>query len=1126
MRRRVPRSRACTCALILVVLFGWATDGLAAGDLSFLTEAERAWLREHREGLRLCPDAEFAPVEIRNADGSLGGVAGDYIRLIEQRLGIRFEIVWHPSRVRCVEEARRGNVDLWSAVVATEKRREYMRFTEPYLRLSPAFVVSSSITEAITLEKLGDRRLVLIEGWYLIDLLERDYPHLKFTTAPTVREAMRRVSDGRADVVLTDVLEASHVLREHELPGLRIEGDAPYEAQPLSMACRRDWPILQSILDKTLARIPRIRRREILERWVSLGPERPPESSLLWVVGLLCGLLVAGAAVWAYLRWRPSRGALLGVLLRFVIPATVVSGLVWWLWPTDGPGDDGSTRAILTVEEKAWLGAHRDSLTIAPDCGFAPIEWVDSDGKFRGIAADYVALLEKRLGVDFRIVTIRDWADNVQRARNREFAIWSAVAPTPDRAEFMTFTRPYLELQAAMLVSKTGSAMAPLGDVVDETIAVVDGYFTHDYLRREHPHAQLRLVSDARAGLRAVAFREVDGFFTDLATASHLVEEDGISTLRVAEVIDTDYGLAFASRKDWPMLSRILQKGLDAISEDEHRAIRERWIRYETSESSMVGRWLAVLLAGIGFVVLIVGWNVSLQFRVRQRTRQLKDREARYRAIFEHANDGVILMLADRFVDCNDMALEIFRTTRDEFVGQSPQKFSPKTQPGGEVTIDKVFRLVELVLAGTPQVFEWRHVRLDGSQFDVDVSLSSMEFDGVPHLLAIVRDITERKLMEEQILQSQKMDSIGQLAGGVAHDFNNMLSGILGAAELLEMGLPEDYDKGHDMVRLIKTSAGRAAELTAKLLAFSRQGEPMNSPMDVHASVNDALALLERSLDKRIEVQAILSAPDSVILGDPLQIQNALLNLGINARDAMPGGGRLEITTAGTTLDAADCEASTYEVAPGTYLEITVRDTGVGMGQEVKKRIFEPFFTTKGTGKGTGLGLSAVYGTVCMHGGAISVNSAPGAGTTFRIYLPLVSDPTGVEDDVSGPIPLGTGCILVVDDEEVLRTTAAMMLEDLGYEVLLAEDGLEGVAQFERHRDRICVVILDMIMPRMGGADAFRAIRRIDPQARVIIASGFAQEEIVSALREEGLCSFIGKPYSCGELARLLDEIM
>ena len=380
----------------------------------------------------------------------------------------------------------------------------------------------------------------------------------------------------------------------------------------------------------------------------------------------------------------------------------------------------------------------------------------------------------------------------------------------------------------------------------------------------------------------------------------------------------------------------------------------------------------------------------------------------------------------------------------------------------------------------------------------------------------------ELQLNQERLRQSEKMDSIGQLAGGIAHDFNNMLAGILGAAELLHRRLPEGDTKNTQMVNLIKTTAERAAELTSQLLSFSRRNKLVFNSFDLREIIQDTISLLERSLNKQVEIQTIHPDTEIPVLCERSQLQSALLNLGINAGDAMGGKGLLTIKTQIVEFDQNYCTASQFDINPGLHAEISVGDTGNGISPEISKHIFEPFFTTKEQGKGTGLGLAAVYGTICNHHGAITVYSEIGEGTIFHIYLPLVSEVTAKPIDSVHVPKLGSGCILVVDDEEIIRTTTEMTLNDMGYEVLTAVDGEDAVAIFHTKHQQIDLIILDMIMPKMGGVDTFKALRKIDPKAKIIIASGFSKDNSIIDLKDEGLVDFIGKPYHRRDLELII----
>lgn len=397
-----------------------------------------------------------------------------------------------------------------------------------------------------------------------------------------------------------------------------------------------------------------------------------------------------------------------------------------------------------------------------------------------------------------------------------------------------------------------------------------------------------------------------------------------------------------------------------------------------------------------------------------------------------------------------------------------------------------------------------------------------MDYKNEKCLLIVFLDVTEQKRMEDQIRQTQKMDVIGQLAGGVAHDFNNMLTAILGSSELLERHVKVNA-AAMQLLGNIQRAASRSADLTGQLLAFSRKGHKNAVHVRIDETINEVISLLERTIDKKIILKTRLIARNSCVTGDPTLLQNALLNLGVNARDAMPYGGEITFTTTNVELDAVFCDASPFNITPGPYIEISVSDTGAGMSKEVISRVFEPFFTTKEVGKGTGLGLAAVYGTITDHHGCITIFSEPGVGTVFKLYVPL-SWEKKIDETRDEEMIHGSGGVLLVDDEEILRNVGRAILEDLGYQVFLAEDGVKALEVYEQEMDDISLVILDMLMPRMGGKETLMRLKERYPHVRVLISSGFHQEGTAEELEKLGAIGFLQKPYLRHSLCKTVAE--
>jgi signal transduction histidine kinase/ActR/RegA family two-component response regulator len=446
-----------------------------------------------------------------------------------------------------------------------------------------------------------------------------------------------------------------------------------------------------------------------------------------------------------------------------------------------------------------------------------------------------------------------------------------------------------------------------------------------------------------------------------------------------------------------------------------------------------------------------------------------------------------------------------------------PEEIERRRQDLADVGIamaDPFQVLIQPALIGQAVRRRWTVVTHQGQRRVMDLVVTRVDDPqgGCMGFLGIGIDITMQEeaaaalgRKEEELKHSQKMEAIGQLAGGIAHDFNNMLAGIMNSAELLAESMPAD-DPRIKMVQLIVRASQRAGELTSKLLSFSRRGKLVSTPFSVHRAIQETLMLAQRSFDPRITIRQELMAGEPMVVGDPSEMENALLNLCLNARDAMPGGGILTVRT----------EVREREGAP--MLCIQVADTGTGIPAAVQEHIFEPYFTTKPQGKGTGMGLAAVYGIVQAHHGFLDLESALGQGTTFRIHLPLDFGVAPIEPASHAPVAAGNGTVLVVDDEELVRTTASLLLQSAGYEVILAGSGEEGLRLYQLHRGRIRLVLLDLIMPGSSGRDTFLRLRAMDPSARVLFNSGFVAESGIPDLVAAGSCGFLRKPYSRGAL--------
>ncbi len=514
--------------------------------------------------------------------------------------------------------------------------------------------------------------------------------------------------------------------------------------------------------------------------------------------------------------------------------------------------------------------------------------------------------------------------------------------------------------------------------------------------------------------------------------------------------------------------------------------------------------------------------------------RDLEAEEARFRQLFEQAPDAHLLLRDGWIVDVNEAAIRLYGHPRERLLGMAPWELSPEFQPSGERSREAAEVHIRKAIEGVPQRFEWDHLTGGGHAFPSEVSLTAMSREEGPIIQAIVRDIgaqkraeADRAALERQLFQAQKMESLGVLAGGIAHDFNNLLMGVLGHAGLALEQLNPLHPARRNL-EAIQKAGQRAADLTRQMLAYSGRGQFVVRNLDLTAQVEEMLHLLEVSLPKTVVLKLDLRRGLPAISADAAQIQQVIMNLVINAAEAIgEASGLITLATGAQHLDAAMIQALLVgqDVAPGSYVFLEVSDTGCGMDPETIGRIFEPFFTTKFTGRG--LGLSAIMGIVRGHKGALKVYSEVGRGTTFKVLFPaqgLLQEPA---TPASGEVAWrGTGLVLVVDDDETVRSVARQTLELKGFDVLEAEDGLVALTLLQQRGAEVALVLLDMTMPHLGGEATFREMRQIQPEIRVILSSGYNEQEAMSRFMGKGLKGFLQKPYGPRELLAKVQSVL
>ena len=622
---------------------------------------------------------------------------------------------------------------------------------------------------------------------------------------------------------------------------------------------------------------------------------------------------------------------------------------------------------------------------------------------------------------------------------------------------------------------------------------------------------------------------------------------------------------AFEQTFGWS-LEELLGKRIDFVPEENRSETQQAIQRmregekvqlFETSRSTKDGRILVIQLSTslffdrdgnpAGNIVILRDVTESkqaegalrkahddLELRVAQRTSELVkanehlklevEERTRLATAIDQAAESVIISDRRGTIQYVNPAFErLSGFSQEDIVGENLHIL--KSDKHGEAFYKKMWETISRGQTWTGRI---NNRMKDGSLREFETSISPIR-DGLGAIVSFVsvnRDVTQEVELEAQLLQAQKMEAVGTLAGGIAHDFNNLLQVIQGYSEVLLNGVSEDHSSYEPLEKILR-SAKRGAELTRQLLTFSRKVPSEKRQLDLNYEVEQVQKLLERTIPKMIEIELCLTESPLFINGDPIQVEQAMMNLAVNAMDAMSDGGKIVIQTERVTLNK-DSRNTHLEASPGTYALLSIADTGHGMSKETLEHVFEPFYTTKDVGKGTGLGLAMVYGIVKNHEGYIMCYTEPEIGTTFKIYLPSVEEErdSGDVGESEGRVPGGAETILLVDDEEYIIELGVELLSDAGYTVRAATDGESALEIYDKDLERIDLVILDLVIPGMGGKKCYEEILRLNPKAKILIVSGYPAEEARKEALEAGIRGFVGKPFDVVHMLKTVREIL
>jgi len=802
----------------------------------------------------------------------------------------------------------------------------------------------------------------------------------------------------------------------------------------------------------------------------------------------------------------------------------------------------------LTAAQRSWLDAHKGQLTLAFEPDWPPASFFNGAGKVQGIIPEYVSLIEKKLGFQFKRVGYDTWADILRAGYDGELDVIPTMARTPERELLLNFTRPYFQVPTTIVTGPGGSGVMSLEDMEGKRVCVLRESADHQILEKKYPGIRLVPVDYTLDGLKMVSFGEADGLVADVATTSYLIEKHGLSQLQSSGYTHYSYEMCMGISRVHPMLVDIMNRALTMITPEEKREIFQTWLdlKQRPFYHDPDFRVYAMILAGgvgAGVLVMILLWTRSLRRAVERTSLVNRKAEESLRAqaaelegarqrvaranleLTQVFNASTPMLIIDR-----EFRLLRMNRTFSELFGVDPSTIAGKhcyEVIQGGICRTEACPLNQALSGIAPRRGESLFSSASCEGIPCLVSANTLKDEG-GEVVGIVDSFTdisrllqveeEKEQLRVQLRHSQKMEALGTLAGGIAHDFNNILSPIIGYAEMTQLSLPQDSVEAENMTGILK-AAERARNLVRQILTLSRRHQAELKPVRVQPVVKEALTLLRSTLPSTIAIKASLHAEDSLICGDPTQVHQIIMNLCTNAYHAMEelGEGTLEVTLDTVTKDDETITALGHH--SGSCLRVLVRDTGVGMGAADRDRIFDPYFTTKDEGKGTGLGLSVVHGIVRECGGSISVSSAPGEGTTFTLYFPVVEGQESAPEPVviDGP-PTGRESVLVVDDEEDVVFLLKRMLCRAGYRVTATTDSRDALSLFKANPGAFDLVVSDMTMPGMTGFELAREIKGITRETPVVLCTGYNDRVVCEKAEKIGVETFLMKPVEMNTL--------
>lgn len=1118
---------------VLLAAIAYSYYHFATSHEIVLTEAEQQWLEKNRN-IRISPNPNFVPIDFFEGDTLYSGVGADLLKEIEHRLPLTFTIVRYNNQAEIYEAINRKETDLLPALVVSEERKQFLLFTEPFLHLQNVIVVRKNDTTITSVKQLAGKRLAIVRGSTVHRNIQNIVPNIRLIGVNSGLESLYEVSFGRADAAIVNLASAAYLIKERDLANLKVAADYSMKL-PIAMGVRKDLPELRNILDKAFAAIPEKRKNAILHKWLGLQLQTE------W---------------WMELPWQG-----IGLAVGFLLLASFV--IIFWNWSlqkqvrksTAQLQEEFHARLHIATQLQKSEEKFRRIFTDAP----AGVLMLSTEGTILQCNAAYAQTLgyseEELSEKDFFAFIFPDDQEQVKKEFMRLLTENTEQIQIEYRCLHKNGTVRWLESTLRVLHTIDQYSRSLLAITVDSTERKRTEEINLQYVQELTILQNLGQKVNSSLSTDAVTKFAIDGMLeASKCDIVFLFLRDGV-TLRLQGIAPDSEATSLQAllpiHKVGECICGLAARSQAALySQNIFKDIRCTWT--ECKKAGIISFAALPMLVGskvIGVIglasrkernfetsarfletlaaTLAVGiQNAVLYTTTIQTEEELRRREEELNSIFRASPIGIGVVVGERITTVNDRVIELTGRSREELVGLPVPSLSPSLSEYQSIENTILKQLKEKGIA----TIETRLQQKNGNILDIILSVTTISTNTpTPQYIFTFFDITPQKLLQRQLAESQKMESLGTLAGGIAHDFNNILNIIGGYTErLLTHG--NDPEIRTRSLNAIMKSVERAAKLVQQILTFARRTQHEETPLNINTLIEELIRMLRETFPRTIEIQETLEPTIPLILGNQSQLHQALLNLAVNARDAMPNGGILSFETYLTP--STEIVTKFPEAQQTSYVTIAVRDTGTGMDSKTLQRIFEPFFTTKEVGKGTGLGLSVVYGVVSAHNGFIDVQSTPGKGTTFFLSFPSMTSESTVAEKTEGlltsakiteAVPPKT--ILVIEDEEPLREILENVLSSGGHRVLLASNGQEGLELYTHRKDEIDLVLSDVGLPKMSGYECFKEMKKLNPQICMILASGYFDPREKEEMLKSGVSAFLQKPYSPTQILTLLNTL-